>query len=397
MTRRRALSNLALIGAFGASCVLGLGYLAVNMGLQVPGLERGWHLSADFQAAENLVPQADVDLAGVRVGKVVSVQADGSGGASVLMLINPGVRLRQDIRAYVRPKSVIGEQCVELVRTPGSRAPWAKEGFHIPRDRTGQAVQIDDILNRMDPQTRAALSRTLRELGVAVEGRSGDVNASIPYIEQTAANLRPLAQIADRRQRQIDRILVDLAIIMRALADEEEALGRVVDSGDAAMGAIASRDRQLAGTVQQADHLLLTLDQTFSDLTPADRASLEKAPPTISSGRQLLGTLGPQVDRLLPELLLAQVNYPNDQLSVSHPEAVELAYEWLSAFSQRDQQGHAQRITNITTVQPPLGGPLPQSPASNGSAAPTAPTVMGATVGPSAPPAAVQLLLGLGL
>lgn len=393
MKGRRTAASLAMLGAFALLCVTGLGFLAVSMGLEAPAVRQGWRLEASFAGAEGLVPQSDVDVSGVKVGRVVRVAPDGHGGVLVSMVIEGGVRLRQDTSASIRPKSLIGETYVELVRQPGSTAPYAPDGYRLPRQQTSQAVQIDDVLNNMDPQTRAAFSSSLRELGVALDGRQGDVNSSLSPLEQATANLRPLARTADARQQEIDRILSDLAVIMAALADEQDALGQVVDSGDVAASAVARRDQDLAGTVQQADRLFASLELALAGVTPADRTSLQEAPGTISTGRQLLSELNPAVDRLLPELLLAQVNYPNNQLSVSSPEAVTLASEWISAFAQHDALGHAFRITSVMptsvgqvaqTAGLPAAPQVPAGPAGS-------PQTAGA--GPVAP--AIQMLLRL--
>jgi hypothetical protein len=77
----------------------------------------------------------------------------------------------------------------------------------------------------------------------------------------------------------------------------------------------------------------------------------------------------PQVDALLPEILLGQISYPNDQLNISDAESLTLAAEWISAFSQQDATGyHALRITGLT---PSLQKAL--LPGGVGSATPTAP------------------------
>ena len=390
--RKRTTANLAMVGAFVLLCTGGLSFLAIGMGLEVPGLRDGWRLQASFAATEGLVTQSDVDMAGVRVGRVVGIAQEGKGGVLVSMVIDRDVRVRQDARALLRPKSLIGEQFVELIRRPGSTAPYAGDGYRLPQSQTGQAVELDQILNQLDPQTRTALSTSLRELGVALDQRQGDVNASIPEVEQAAANLRPLARTADARQAQIDRILTDLAIIMAALADEQDAVGHVIDSGDIATAALAKRDRELAGTVQQADHLLGSLDTALADTTPANRAALQQAPGTVSSGRELLSNLNPAVDRLLPELLLAQVNYPNNQLGVSHPEGVTLAREWISAFAQNDASGHSFRLTSVLDPstalrQPALSGAVP---------AMTTPAPGQATAQAETLPAAIRMLLDLG-
>lgn len=402
--RARTLLNLVVLVVFAAGCITGLGVLASGMGLQLPVGQHGWRLQASFGQAEGVVSQADVDVSGVKVGKVLQVTGDGHNGALVTMQIDSDVHLRNDVKAYVRPKSLIGEKYVELIRTPRSTAPIVSDGFRIARGHTGQAIEIDDVLNMLDAPTRASMTSSLRELGVAVDGRSQDINQSIPQVEQTATNLRPLAQLADRRQQQLNRILIDLATIIQTLADEQAALGRVVTSGDAAISAVAQRDKDLAGTVQQANTLVISLDKIMADLTPADRASLQKAPGTIQSGRALLAQLNPVIDQILPELLLAQVNYPNNQLDVTNADALTLAQEWLSAFSQRDSLGHSFRITPVldpqTAVQPGVQLPVNLSPGPGQPAPSPNPSAATSTV-PSRDasgqliPSVVQMLLGL--
>ena len=367
--RRRTLANIGMVAAFSAVCLAGISFLAVGLGLEVP-FKGGWHLNANFAAAEGVVPEADVDVSGVHVGRVVGINGH-NGSTTIQMAINNGIHLRQDVRAVVRPKTQLGEKYVELIRQPNSNAPYAGDGYTIPKAQTGSAVEIDDVLNNMDPQTRQAFSDMLQQLGVALDGRSGDINSSIPSLDQTAANLRPLARTAEARQQQIDRILTDLNVIMAALADENEALGQIVDSGNTAMGAIAQRDQDLAGTVDQASILFGSLDTTFKDLTPADRQSLQQSPATIASARQMFTYTNPLVDKLIPELLLAQINYPSNQLNVTDKSALTLAQEWESAFSQKDVQGNSFRFTNINDQgeQTQLGPPptAPKLPAIPGS------------------------------
>ena len=171
----------------------------------------------------------------------------------------------------------------------------------------------------------------------------------------------------------------------------------MIDDGNTVYGAMARRDQALAGTVQQADIFFGSLDTTFADLTPSDRASLEKAPPTIQSGRELLSQTNPELDRLIPELLLGQVNYPSNQLNVTSPEALSLAREWESAFAQLDVKGqHAFRFTNIT-------GPGSVDTSGTAASQPARPNLqltpsggVGPQPGESELPPAVQFLLGAG-
>ena len=371
--------NLAAFAAFGVLCLAGIGYLAVNIGLRYPG-ETGYHLNAEFQDTAGLVPQDEVRISGVKVGTVTGVGPASDGHTVVAMELEPAFRVRGDVRAVVRPKSLLGTQYVELVRTPQSSSPYLGSGATIPVGRTGQSVQIDDVLNNMDAPTRQAFSDSLQQLGVALDGRSGDVNQSLASIDQATANLRPLAQVGDRRQQELARILVDLDTIMQALADEQDSLGRIVDSGNTVFSGIAQRDQDLGGAIVNADQFVGSLDLAFSTagVTNADRASLAGAPATITAGSHTLSLTNPGLDQILPELLLGQVNYPSDELNLTQADSLALSREWISAFFQHDVNGNSFRITNVT--------PTPATPAPGSSGSPSSPGGAGTGGAPASPP-----------
>jgi phospholipid/cholesterol/gamma-HCH transport system substrate-binding protein len=366
---RRVFVSAVMVTVFAGACLGVLGFIAINMGLHGPW-SKEFALNADFASANGLVPQAEVRVSGVHVGSVLEITDAGDGGARVKMALQPDVRLRQDVRAVIRPKTMLGEKFVELVRQQGSSHPYLQSGASIPKAQTGQAIEIDDILNAMDAPTRQAMSESFRQLGVALDGRQADVQAALAPIDNTLANLRPLARVGQSRQQELDRILSNLNVIMQALADEQDQLGHIVDSGDTVMSAIASRDQALAGTVRNGASLFGSLDQAFSGVTAADRASLQKSPATIAAGRRTLALTNPQVDQLLPELLLGQISYPNDQLNISNDESLILAREWIAGFAQRCDvpPSNCLRIFGGfqvgNTVTPPGGGagPLPAAP-----------------------------------
>ncbi|HEX3630030.1 MAG TPA: MCE family protein [Candidatus Dormibacteraeota bacterium] len=372
LMRGRVLTSVVMVAAFAGACLAALTFIALNMGLHGPWSQE-YLLNADFSTANGLVPQAEVRVSGVHVGSVLAISDSNDGGALVKMALQPDVRLRQDVRAVIRPKTTLGEKFVELVRQQGSSQPYMPSGATIPKTQTGQAIEIDDILNAMDAPTRKAMSESFRELGVALDGRAADVSAALAPLDQTMANLRPLARVGESRQQELDRILTNLNIIMQALADEQDQLGRIVDSGDTVMSAIASRDQALAGTVTNGAAVFGSLDQAFSGATPADRASLQKSPATIAAGRRALSLTNPQVDQLLPELLLGQISYPNDQLNISDSESLVLAQEWIAAFAQRCGVPQTNCLRIFGNVQSPQGGQTAGAPGSAAPGAPTAP------------------------
>src|SRR2546429_8858858 len=368
---QRTFVSVVMVMAFAAACLFGLGFIALNMGLHGPWSNE-FAVNAEFASANGLVPQAEVRVSGVHVGTVLAIDDGNDGGALVRMALQPDIRLRQDTRAVIRPKTLLGEKFVELVRPQGSDQAYLQSGATIPKAQTGQAIEIDDILNAMDAPTRKAMSESFRQLGIALDGRQQDIGAALPPLDATMANLRPLARVGESRQQQLDRILTNLNTIMQALADEQDQLGRLVDSGDTVMSGIASRDQALAGTVRNGAAVFGAVDAAFHGGTSADRASLQKSPSTIAAGRRTLSLTNPQVDQLLPEILLGQISYPNDQLNISDAESLTLAAEWISAFSHQDAAGiHSLRITGVTPSTQQTKTGLPRN--RGGPPAPTAP------------------------
>ena len=87
--RRRTLANIGMVAAFSAVCLAGISFLAVGLGLEVP-FKGGWHLNANFAAAEGVVPEADVDVSGVHVGRVVGIS--GHSGSTRTGVMRPSRR-----------------------------------------------------------------------------------------------------------------------------------------------------------------------------------------------------------------------------------------------------------------------------------------------------------------
>lgn len=355
MSRSRVVASVAMVTAFAAVCLIGLGFLALNMGFQAP-FTQGFEVKADFGSANGLVALDQVRVSGVAVGKVRGIDPGNDGGSLVTMDLDSSVQLPQGTRAVIRPKSLLGEEFVELIRPRNaSDSPMLQSGSTIGRDLTGQAVQIDDILNATaDPQTRAAMAESFRELGVALDGQAGNINQSLDPLDATMTNFRPLARVGEQRQQELDRILTNLNTIMQALADEQNALGSIVDSGDAVMSAMASRDQALAGTITNAAAVFTSLNQAFNGVTPADRASLQLSPGAISAGRHVLDLTNPGIDQIIPEILIAQIGWPNNELGLTNSQSIAMAREWISAFANRPAPSgiHALEITSICpTVQ----------------------------------------------
>lgn len=235
---RRALAVLALLGA-GAVAVLGTG---------ASGEDGGYRVRAIFQNAFSLVAGEDVKIAGVKVGKIESLDVTPEQQAAVVLAITkPGFQdFRADAECTIRPQSLIGEKFVECTPTQPrpAGAPLPPELETIPAGRPGagqrllpvqqtsRPVDIDLINNIMRLPYRQRLGIIINELGTGLAGRGGD--------------LRQVIRNADPALKATDRVL-------RLLARQNRVLADLARDSDAALAPLARDRRHVAGFIEQAN------------------------------------------------------------------------------------------------------------------------------------------------
>src|SRR5437870_2528325 len=171
---------LALLAAGGLTAGL-LGNLFGN---------HPYAVTACFLSAEGLTPQNDVVINGARVGKVSSVaiapdNGPSQGGAQVVLEVDGrAAPLHRGTRATVRPKGLLGNPFVEL--TPGSPGSEViASGGTLPLQDTASPVDLDQVMDLFDPQTRARIQTLTREGGASLANRGSDLNtflAALPPI-----------------------------------------------------------------------------------------------------------------------------------------------------------------------------------------------------------------------
>ena len=156
---------------------------------------------AIFSNASGVKPESPVRIAGVNVGKVVSVgpvkgcklggslqkQASTSGSqgctaAAVTMTIQgQGLPIHKDATFAIRPRIFLeGNFFVDV--SPGTpEAPVAPSGYTFPVQQGTEPVQFDQVVTSLQSNTRQNLQTLLKQFGTAVKKGGPAYNASIKY------------------------------------------------------------------------------------------------------------------------------------------------------------------------------------------------------------------------
>jgi virulence factor Mce-like protein len=330
MNKPGLIRNAIMVLIFAVVCVAGMEFLAINIGQPNP-LSSDYTVHAVFADADGIPTAADVRVAGVQVGKVTAITHDpNQPGFSVvtLQISNANaVPVYSNGFAKVRPKTLLGEKFIDL--TVGGRAAGEAiaAGGYLPQARTTKDVSNDEIFNAFDAQTRAQNKVVLQELDKATQGRAGDIQALLPQLTQIVDNLSPLAKVYEKDNPQVDDIFVQTDTVLRALADEHEQLAGLLANGNVALGAIAQRNQALIATLQEFSNVATEINTAAAPTVTEQRQALKDLAPAMDWAVKFYGTIAePQaacnnrscIEELITGSLLGQLNYPNDQLTVTN-------------------------------------------------------------------------------
>lgn len=243
--------------------------------------------------AGGILKNYNVKVGEVAAGKVTKITLDKQDHAVLKMELDKGAYpIGEGASAAIRPVNLLGEKYVDL--NPGDLSKPLKSGVTIPPTRTTTPVEIDDVLNTLDTDTRGAMGILINEAGLAMAGRGADFN-------QTLSDLPPALEAAKRVVAQVDQENVKLKSLItqgdRVLAKvgpKANDLGDLVKSAGDALQSAAQRRKQLGATVQDAP---AALDQLRTTLVKLQAASAQLSPAADD-----LKATAPQLDETLQRL-----------------------------------------------------------------------------------------------
>jgi len=135
-----------VVGVFMILGFLGFSYMAIKLGdVELLGDARSYGLNANFTSVSGLKPGADIEIAGVKVGKVADIRLDGKYYEAVVkMTLNDGVQIQEDSTASIRTSGLIGDRFINI--TPGGSDAYLKDGGVI--SETEPAVSLEELVSK---------------------------------------------------------------------------------------------------------------------------------------------------------------------------------------------------------------------------------------------------------
>ncbi len=227
--------NPVVLGIVGAVVIAGIVMGALNW-QKLPFLNPGQNYSAYFADAGGLFTGAGVEVSGLPVGKVSSIELDGP-KVLVKFRIKGDVHLGERTAAAIKTKGLLGTKMLDV--TPAGDGPLKGP---IPMDRTTSPYQLPDAIG---------------DLTTTISGLDTDqLSQSLGTLAQTFADTPP----------DLRNAVAGVARFSDTLNKQDAQLRNLLDNAAKTTDVLAKRTDQIVQLVRQTNSLLIALNQQSAAL-----------------------------------------------------------------------------------------------------------------------------------
>lgn len=350
-------------GTFVLVCLAFTGYLAFTIGnldVRDPLNRNNYTLTATFDDVTGLLPNDNVKIAGVVIGKVTGIDTEEGKAVVTFQVDDEHDDIPKDSRAEIRWRNLIGQRYLYLV--PGD---------------SPEALEDDDEI--IDTKSVIDLGELFEKLGPIVSS-----------IDPAQVNefLETITEALDGREDKVGQALDDLSVLTSALASRDEAIQRMLTNLDTVADTLNRRDAQIETMLEN----LIVLANTFGENTATLDAALTEL---ASFGTELDSLLDARSDEITR--ILGNVALVTDTVRAKLPELDQFLAGFGDASAAIFRAGNRgeflnQKILCFTAEDPVPGECPPTGEAVTGLDA--APTAVPYVPPPTSGSAAIESLLG---
>lgn len=296
--------RLTVLIAFTLVSALIFGYLWVNSGGTLPLSKERYQVTASFPEVANLVPQADVMVAGVPVGAVTDIRVK-HGRAYATMELNEEYPVHKGATVQVRNKTLVEETFLEISDGNGRPLP---DGATLPEKAGKPPVTLDDVLASLTPETRRGLASTIRSLGLATKGSRESVSRALTGLGYLGREGQGALAALAAQSEDLKKLVGKSATLLAALDTSQGQITQLVSATDTLTRVTANGDRniktvmrKLPGVMDSATNAADDLNRLSGDLAPV-ASNLKAAAPDLSAALRELPQTASDLHGLLPSL-----------------------------------------------------------------------------------------------
>jgi phospholipid/cholesterol/gamma-HCH transport system substrate-binding protein len=283
----RSFSGVGRVAALGAV----LAAVALVAILLFGGGSGGYRVKARFLNAGQLVKGNPVQTGGVPIGSVEGIRITPDGQAEIeLEIADEYAPLRRGTRAAIRQLSQSGlaNRYVDLKLPPHSESE-IPEGGVLDTDKTVTQVDLDELFNTLDDETRKSLRGFLKGSAAQWRGHAEQANAGLQYLNPALSTSSRLFNELTKDEPLLERFLVDSSRLVTAVAERRDDLAGLVGNLNDTTRALGSQNRALAEAIGLLPPFMRRANTTFVNL----RSTLDEVDPLVDAARPVAKRLQP--------------------------------------------------------------------------------------------------------
>ncbi len=270
---------------------------------------------AVFQNAGQLVADNDVQIGGRRIGRVTDIKLTDDNRAVVDFEVEEGYApLREGTRALIKATSLSGIANRYIVLTPGA-GDELDEGATLQESETTSIVEIDQLFNTLDDDTRKALQNVIRGSATQFRDKGEQANRATKYFNPFLSTTRRLVNEVNRDSRTLERFLVDGAKATTALAARREELSDLISNANLSAQGIASESDALSEILARLPDTMRRANSTFVNL----RSTLTDLDVLVEESKPATRRLAPFFRELRPLVRDARPTIRDLRLAITRP------------------------------------------------------------------------------
>ena len=276
--------NPFVIGAVGVGLIMAVILGGLNYD-KLPFFDSSRDYSAHIAEAGGLIPGSPVQVSGLRVGKVETIELDGP-QVLVSFSVDRNIRLGDRTEAAVKTKSLLGAKILEV----SPRGDGVQSG-PIPLERTRPAYQLPDALGDV---TEAISGLNTNQLSDSLAVLAETFAETPPDLKLAVAGIGRFSETLDKRDAQLRDLLSDANKATTVLAERS---GQVVD--------VVKRTNALLAQLETESAALDTLSNNLATVTRQIKGFIDDNRATLKPALEKLNGVLTLVDNRRTELARA--------------------------------------------------------------------------------------------
>jgi phospholipid/cholesterol/gamma-HCH transport system substrate-binding protein len=242
-----------------------------------------------FAEANQLVRGDQVQVGGVPVGSIKNIVLTKENKALVTIDVESSLTpLHEGTTAQVRVPSLtsVANRYISLSPGPNNR-PALKAGATLPTSATQGVVDLDQLFNTFNPQTRKALQEVLQGSAEQYAGTNPDFRLTVKYFSPALAAGNHIFAELTQDQKTFTDFIVESAKALTTIGDHGEQLSELVSNANKTFAVTGARQEQLTAALHELPATLHAGNKTFAEV-----------PSTLSALTQLVEVSKPDTKEL---------------------------------------------------------------------------------------------------